>query len=210
MNLEELFNSSILDELYENESEELETYVIKKNKENRDFYEDGKIHDEILEILKNNISDKEVVDKIKEKIEEYQAYNFREYEYWCQKYFKKGFVDCMRLKKDLQDEKAKDTFFNYEYNSFSDFIDEQSVKNIKNTEKYQELNKKIKEITNKYPRVVMFLEDKVIAEITEEEQQAIIDILIIKEEIRILEEKEIFKLGGKEMYGFLKQMDLLK
>lgn len=214
MKLEELFNSSILDELYNEEKDDFEAYIIKKNTENREFYEDGRIQSEIIEMLEHYIKDEKVIDKLNEKFKEYEKFSLKEYEYWCSKYFKKGFINCIRLKNDLNnnlnDDEPKDTFFNYEFNCFSDYIDEHRIKNIRKMSEYKELNKQIKEITDKYPRAREFLEDEVIDKITDEEQQAIIDILVLQEQINLLEEKEIFKLGGKEMFCFLKQMDLLK
>ena len=74
-----------------------------------------------------------------------------------------------------------------------------------NTTKYKDLLKQVTEIKEKHPRIIEFLEDRdAVDNLTEEEQDAIFEIMDIKERIHIIEQKEIFRMGMKEMKNILK------
>ncbi len=58
--------------------------------------------------------------------------------------------------------------------------------------------KKIKEIKEKYPNVETFLEDREAIELTDDEENALLNILDIQEQINFIEKKIAFKLGMNE------------
>lgn len=76
-------------------------------------------------------------------------------------------------------------------------------------EKYKKLKEEQKEITNHYPVIAKVLYDNEIEILNEEQIKAMIKVLEIEEEIRMIEEKELFYCGGKEFYHYLKKMKIL-
>lgn len=205
MDFNNLINANILEELYERECEEFEDYVVEKNEEKRKFNEEIVIAEELREIVKSGFSETKVKD-FETKFEQYLQKQFEEYEYWTKKYFKLGIINGIRLKNDVLNviSNKKQDFLSYYCNSFTEYLEITKVNNVINSKEYKKLRKKMNEIKEKYPRVMEFLEDKdIIENPTKEEQKAIFDILDITEEMAILEEKEIFKMGMREMLNIL-------
>ena len=205
MDFNNLINTNILEELYERECEEFEDYVVEKNEEKRKFNEEIVIAEELREIVKSGFSETKVKD-FETKFEQYLQKQFEEYEYWTKKYFKLGIINGIRLKNDIFNAISykKQDFLSYYSNGFTEYLETTKVNNVINSKEYKKFRKKMNEIKEKYPRVMEFLEDKdIIENPTKEEQKAIFDILDITEEMSILEEKEIFKMGMREMLNIL-------
>ncbi len=76
-------------------------------------------------------------------------------------------------------------------------------------EEYKRLKEKQKEFASRNKIVVKVLYEKEIQALTEEQVQILLDLLDIEESIRMLEEKELFYLGGKEFYNYLKRLKIL-
>lgn len=93
---------------------------------------------------------------------------------------------------------------------FADYFENQRVSRIRQKSEYQKLEKEICKIKNKYPNVVTLLEDGENIKLSNEEENAIIEILNLQEEINLIELKEAFKLGFKEAYIYFESMDMLK
>lgn len=106
--------------------------------------------------------------------------------------------------------KVLDSFFNEEDNNFLEYFEKQRDKNLTNREDYKKLNKEIDNLITKYPRVQQFLEDENIEELSHDEMKTILDIIDLQEEIKVLELKEAFKLGEKEVYIFFEEMRMIK
>ena len=74
---------------------------------------------------------------------------------------------------------------------------------------FQEINKQISDLKLKYPKVTAYIDEGKIEELTKEELKALRKVIDLNNKIEGLEEKEIFKLGMKENYIYLKNMDML-
>lgn len=206
MDFNNLINTNILEELYERECEEFEDYVVEENKEKRKFNEEILIAEELREIIKSGFSESKVKD-FEIKFEQYLETKFKEYEYWTKEYFKLGIINGIRLKNGILNviSNKNQDFLSYYCNGFTEYLETTKIDNIINSKEYKILRKRMTEIKEKYPRVMEFLEDKdIIENPTKEEQKAIFDILDITEEMAILEEKEIFKMGMREMLNIIK------
>lgn len=121
-------------------------------------------------------------------------------------YFKLGIINGIRLKNNLLGEisSSKNGFLDYDCNRFTEYLETERIKNVLKIKEYKNLQKRLTEIEEKHPRVREFIEDKdIIENPTKEEQQAIFEIIEIAEEMAILDEKESFKLGMKEMLNIL-------
>lgn len=79
----------------------------------------------------------------------------------------------------------------------------------KNTE-YQKLREKFNDIMNKYPNLQLILEENRQMILDGTECKMLQKLVAIYMDICDLEEKEIFLLGGKEMFYYLKDTGVIK
>lgn len=80
---------------------------------------------------------------------------------------------------------------------------------INRNEEYKELREKFNDIMNKYPNLQLILEDREMI-LDETECKMLQKLATIYIDICDFEEKEIFLLGGKEMYFYLKDTGVIK
>lgn len=89
-------------------------------------------------------------------------------------------------------------------------IEERKADLINRNEDYKNLRESFKEIMNKYPKLqLLFEEDKELI-LEENECKKLQELVKIYIDLCDLEEKEIFLLGSKEMYFYLKDTGLIK
>ena len=88
-------------------------------------------------------------------------------------------------------------------------IEERRTDLINRNEDYKNLREKFNYIMNKYPNLQFILEDTEMI-LDETECNMIQKLAKIYMEICNFEEKEIFLLGGKEMYFYLKDAGVIK
>lgn len=106
-------------------------------------------------------------------------------------------------------EKLMDSFMNDSGNSFMQLFEVAREKHLLNREDYKTISDKMVEIMEEFPKARSFLQDEVITDMTDDEKDAVLRIIDLKEQIKVIEYKEAFKLGAKEMYIFLEDMDML-
>lgn len=197
MKFDELFNKTIFEELFDNQKNDFESYVTKKT-QSKEYYEDARILEEIKGIIGKSNLDNDIKQKISKKFEEYERAELAEYEFWVRKYFKLGIINGIRLKDELN--KSDDTFFSNNSDGFTEYIEDIRYNKIFRNEEYQKIKDEIGKYKEKYPRLITFFEDNTYIEnITEEEQKAIFEVMSLIEQMFMLEEKEMFKMGMKEM-----------
>ena len=185
------------EELFENQKNDFESYVTKKT-QSKEYYEDARILEEIKGIIGKSNLDNDIKQKISKKFEEYERAELAEYEFWVRKYFKLGIINGIRLKDELN--KSDDTFFSNNSDGFTEYIEDIRYNKIFRNEEYQKIKDEIGRYKEKYPRLITFFEDNTYIEnITEEEQKAIFEVMSLIEQMFMLEEKEMFKMGMKEM-----------
>lgn len=205
---EKLMKNPIVDKIWENEKEEYETYIIKLEKEESEFYIDTKIEGEIQVFLEKNLN----FEKFKEYKNMYNQFSkahTKEIEYWIKKYFKLGFFDGIRFYDEtfyfmLEKQEKADTFFNYNENCFTEYILNAKMRILLNDKEYKMLNNKIRDIKEKYPRVQDFFEEETIKDITEDEQKAIMEIINLENAIDNISDKIVYKLGMNEHTNFIR------
>lgn len=88
-------------------------------------------------------------------------------------------------------------------------IEERKADLINRNEDYKDLIERFNDIMNKYPNLQLILEDREMI-LNETECKMLQKLVSIYMDICDLEEKEIFLLGGKEMYFYLKDVGLIK
>lgn len=75
---------------------------------------------------------------------------------------------------------------------------------------YAELLSEQADLFEKYPNVETVISGDKFVDLSINEAEKIRDIYLIKEDLRCIEEIEIFFLGAKEMYSIFKMLDLIK
>ena len=106
-------------------------------------------------------------------------------------------------------EKLMDSFWNENGMNFMQYFEKHREEELLNREDYHELEEEYKSIANQYPRAVDFFENENVGEMTEEEQNAILKLIDLREQIKVIELKEGYKLGFKEAYIFFEEMGML-
>lgn len=96
-------------------------------------------------------------------------------------------------------------FFNEYCDEFLEYIDKWKRRNLYKLEEYKILEDEEKKLKEKYPNVRTFFEEKEITDFDSDELKAILDILDIREQKDILEQKLCFKLGIMEEKVFLSE-----
>ena len=81
---------------------------------------------------------------------------------------------------------------------------------FKYNKKYKNLRKELDEIFNNYPNLQLILEENTEMILGKTECKMLQNLIKIHMEIRDLEEKEIFLLGGKEMFFYMQDVGILK
>lgn len=88
-------------------------------------------------------------------------------------------------------------------------IEERKIDLMKNNNNYKKSRKNFDDIMNKYPNLQLILEEDREVILNENECKMLQKLVTIYMDICDLEEKEIFLLGGKEMYFYLKDTGII-
>lgn len=205
--MEEFFNKTLLDQLYDSISEEFEQSVYEKDNKVREIEENVQDKGEKLtKFLEKVISNKEDFDTAFDLFREYELYYSKEIDFWSKVYFKLGMTYRKKILKDLfeinEKEKDANTFLNYELNELSEYIENQKAKYTFGTKRYKELQKKYNEVCEKYPNSVLVFEDLKPIKLTEDEIKALVELREVDIEMGYMEKNLCFKLGIKEVFNF--------
>ena len=92
----------------------------------------------------------------------------------------------------------------------SEAIEERKSNLLNRNTEYKNLRKRLDDIFNKYPNLQYILEENQHLVLNETECKMLQKLITIHMDIRDFEEKEIFLLGGKEMFLYLKDVGLIK
>lgn len=106
-------------------------------------------------------------------------------------------------------EKLDEGFFNQYTDDFLDYFETHKVLNVMKSKEYKKINQQICRLKEKYPNVILFLEDEENIDLNYTEEDVINKILKLQEELNIIELKEAFKLGFKEAYIYFESMNML-
>ena len=88
-------------------------------------------------------------------------------------------------------------------------IEERKIDLINSNNNYKKLKKEFDDIMNKYPNLQLILEEDREMILNRIECKMLQKLVTIYMDICDLEEKEIFLLGGKEMYFYLKDTGVI-
>lgn len=78
----------------------------------------------------------------------------------------------------------------------------------KNSE-YKEIQRKIERLKSKYPKIRGILEDEEVYELTLQESKVLLEVINLMRDLLRIEQYEIFLLGGRENYEYMKKLEIL-
>ena len=200
--MEDLYENKILDDLYEIREGFITSYK-KKYGELEETKKAEQAEDDLINFMKKFIKDENTMKELFEKINKFEGYALDEMCFWHKPYYKLGFIDGMRLKKEIREGKiientSNDSIILQNINEISDYFEEQKYRNLKKNKEYDKIRHKIEEIKNKYPRVREFFEDDKIEQLTKKEMKAILDITELQNDRAMYEADEMLKIGLRE------------
>ena len=94
--MEELFNRSILDQLYDSISDDFETMLLKKKNLDGKFTESLKVEEELINLIKKVVKDEKKLDPIIAKLNKFELAIGNETDLLCKHYYKLVIVDSKK------------------------------------------------------------------------------------------------------------------
>ena len=107
-------------------------------------------------------------------------------------------------------EKVLQSFMNENDATFAQFFEKERETRFRKREDFYEIRDAKREIYEEYPAVRELFEDEKAKGYSNEEIDAINEILRLESMKTTLEIKEAFKLGAREAYVFFKEQNMLK
>ena len=153
-----------------------------------------------IEEIITGIKDENLKKKIKNAFDDYADKILDEMSYWEELYYKLGFIDDVKLKREKEEQrnKLRITRDNKEIYECNDDLETKKYERLKRRDDYKNTVNEIRIIKQKYPRVQKFIECKIGDNFTKEEIDAILQWIDLDDTIRIIEQEEIYKIGLKD------------
>ncbi len=205
--MKQIFNKSILEQLYTFRKEDFEQDVYNNNREVKELeLKMTELSENFVSYLKKVISNEDDLNKVLKLFRNYESESSKETDFWGLIYFKMGVNDGIKMSNEFlsskKNKKEDSTFLNYENNNFSEWLEEQKRKYSFETPLYKELQNKYRKISEKYPNVIEVSEDFKPMALNKEEIEALIELRMIDSEMADMEKDLYFKLGVKEVLNF--------
>lgn len=139
---------------------------------------------------------------------------FLEMDFWCRNYYKLGFCDANMLKKETKNFGKKNkmegkSFYNECSDDFFDYIEKYRVTYLMKQSEYKELINQVRKLKRDNPKVENLVEDGKIEILNCDELKVIQELLSLGSQIDSIEQKEIFRLGMREMLTNFADMNML-
>ena len=205
--MKQIFNKSILEQLYAFRKEDFEQDVYNNNSEVKELeLKMTELSENFVSYLKKVISNEDELNEVLKLFRNYESESSKETDFWGLIYFKMGVNDGIKMSNELLSsrkiKKEDSTFLNYENNNFSEWLEVQKRKYSFDTLEYKELQNKYRKISEKYPNATEVFEDFKPMELNKEEVEALIELRKIDVEMGDMEKDLCFKLGIKEAMSF--------
>lgn len=205
--MKQIFNKSILEQLYAFRKEDFEQDVYNNNSEVKELeLKMTELSENFVSYLKKAISNEDELNEVLKLFRNYESESSKETDFWGLIYFKMGVNDGIKMSNELLSsrkiKKEDSTFLNYENNNFSEWLEVQKRKYSFDTLEYKELQNKYRKISEKYPNATEVFEDFKPMELNKEEVEALIELRKIDVEMGDMEKDLCFKLGMKEIINF--------
>ena len=209
------FKDGVFNELYDIRSEDYELCFSEKlTKETEKFEVSEKREKLKIFINELNLEDDTKIKQINDLIKDLENALFLEMDYWCRKYYKLGFCDAEMLKKETKTFSEKNrmkgkSFYNECLDEFLEYVEEYRVTYLMKKPEYKELINQIRKLKTDNPKVENLVEDGKIEILNYKELEVIQKLLNLGSQLDSIEQKEIFRLGMREMLTNLADMNLI-
>ena len=209
------FKDGVFNELYDIRSEDYELCFSEKlTKETEKFEVSEKREKLKIFINELNLEDDTKIKQINDLIKDLENALFLEMDYWCRKYYKLGFCDADMLKKETKTFSEKNrmkgkSFYNECLDEFLEYVEEYRVTYLMKKPEYKELINQIRKLKTDNPKVENLVEDGKIEILNYKELEVIQKLLNLGSQLDSIEQKEIFRLGMREMLVNLADMNLI-
>ena len=209
------FNDGVFNELYDIRSENYELCFSEKlTKETEKFKVSEKREKLKIFINELKLEDDTKIKQINDLIKDLENALFLEMDYWCRKYYKLGFCDADMLKKETKTFSEKNrikgkSFYNECSDEFLEYVEEYRITYLMKKPEYKELINQIRKLKADNPKVENLVEDGKIEILNYKELEVIQKLLNLGSQLDSIEQKEIFRLGMREMLVNLADMNLI-
>ena len=209
------FKDGVFNELYDIRSEDYELCFSEKlTKETEKFEVSEKREKLKIFINELNLEDDTKIKQINDLIKDLENALFLEMDYWCRKYYKLGFCDAEMLKKETKTFSEKNrmkgkSFYNECSDEFLEYVEEYRVTYLMKKPEYKELINQVRKLKTDNPKVENLVEDGKIEILNYKELEVIQKLLNLGSQLDSIEQKEIFRLGMREMLTNLADMNLI-
>ena len=209
------FKDGVFNELYDIRSEDYELCFSEKfTKETEKFEVSEKREKLKIFINELKLEDDTKIKQINDLIKDLENALFLEMDYWCRKYYKLGFCDADMLKKETKTFSEKNrikgkSFYNECSDEFLEYVEEYRVTYLMKKPEYKELINQIRKLKADNPKVENLVEDGKIEILNYKELKVIQKLLSLGSRLDSIEQKEIFRLGMREMLVNLADMNLI-
>ena len=209
------FNDGVFNELYDIRSENYELCFSEKlTKETEKFKVSEKREKLKIFINELKLEDDTKIKQINDLIKDLENALFLEMDYWCRKYYKLGFCDADMLKKETKTFSEKNrmkgkSFYNECSDEFLEYVEEYRVTYLMKKTEYKELINQVRKLKEDNPKVENLVEDGKIEILNYKELKVIQKLLSLGSQLDSIEQKEIFRLGMREMLVNLADMNLI-
>lgn len=102
------------------------------------------------------------------------------------------------------------SIFNLDGENFGEAVSDEFILLRKTNEIYKNKVQEEETILDSYPSLRDILEDFTAKELSVKECEMLIKVILSRDDRRIMEEKALFFLGGRECYNYLNKMNLIK
>lgn len=203
--MKDFYKNKIIDQLYEIREETIEDKCAKESKE-KCFLEDSiKKEQELIEFCKKFIKEKNDISSLLTKINNFELSATTDLCSKYKTYYKTGFADGISIVNSIEkqkqilkkDDETKSIIYK-NINEIFDFFEDEKQKRLKENQEYQEINRTIENIKNKYPRVKDFMQNDKVDSLSKEEMKAILEIIELYENRAMYEANEMLKIGLRE------------
>lgn len=209
------FKDGVFNELYDIRSENYELCFSEKlTKETEKFKVSEKREKLKIFINELKLEDDTKIKQINDLIKDLENALFLEMDYWCRKYYKLGFCDADMLKKETKTFSEKNrmkgkSFYNECSDEFLEYVEEYRVTYLMKKTEYKELINQVRKLKEDNPKVENLVEDGKIEILNYKELKVIQKLLSLGSQLDSIEQKEIFRLGMREMLVNLADMNLI-
>lgn len=209
------FKDGVFNELYDIRSENYERCFSEKlTKETEKFGVSEKREKLKVFISKLKIEDDAKIKQINDLIKDWENALFSEIDYWCRNYYKLGFCDADKLKKETKKFSEKNrmegkSFYNECSDELLEYIEEYKVTYLMKKPEYKELINQVRKLKEDNPKVENFVEDGKIEILNYKELKVIQKLLSLGSQLDSIEQKEIFRLGMREMLTNLSDINAI-